>query len=305
MLRNCTPLRYPGGKQRLVPFISEVMELNNALGWNYVETYAGGAGVAIELLLDKKAGRVYLNDSSLHIYAFWKAVLSDPDGFCRRISRASLTVAAWKSHREVVRHPDEHDLFDLGFSTFYLNRCNRSGILTAGVIGGLGQTGKWRIDARFPRNELIKRVENIALHRRRITVSNLDAELFITQKVNTLPPETLVYCDPPYFAKAKRLYLNTYKTDDHARLARVIQERLHRPWLVSYDNHPAVRSFYRNRRSFCYPLQYSAIKAYAGSELFIFSDELAMPSTSSLPHIASPLAVLRRSPRQSSCGPSV
>jgi DNA adenine methylase len=210
MPRNCTPLRYPGGKQRLVPFISEVMELNDALGWNYVEPYAGGAGVAIELLLDGKVGHVYLNDSSLHIYAFWKAVLSDPDGFCRRISRASLTLAAWKLHREVVRRPDEHDLLDLGFSTFYLNRCNRSGILTAGVIGGLDQGGKWRIDARFPRNELIKRVENIALRRRSITVSNLDAEFFITQKVNALSPKTLVYCDPPYFAKAKRLYLNTY-----------------------------------------------------------------------------------------------
>ena len=290
-----TPLRYPGGKQRLAPFVAEVMELNNALGWNYVEPYAGGAGVAMELLLDNKVEHVYLNDSSLHIYVFWSAVLSDPEGFCRHISRASLTLAAWKSHREAVRRPDEHDLLDLGFSTFYLNRCNRSGILTAGVIGGFAQRSQWRIDARFPRNELIKRVENIALHRRRITVTNLDAELFITQRVNALLPETLVYCDPPYFAKSKRLYLNTYNADDHARLAGVIQEKLHRPWLVSYDKHPSVLSLYRKRRSFCYSLQYSAIKAYAGSELFIFSDDLAIPRTSSLPHIASRLATVRRS----------
>ena len=294
MLKYRTPLRYPGGKQRLAPFIAEVLEVNGALGWNYVEPYAGGAGAAMELLLDKKVGHVYLNDSSLHIYAFWKAVLSDPEGFCRRISRASLTLDAWRSHREVLRHPKDHDLMDLGFSTFFLNRCNRSGVLTSGVIGGLAQRGEWRIDARFPRNELIKRVEAIALHRRHISVTNLDAEVFMTKRVNALSPETLVYCDPPYFVRAKRLYLNTYQPDDHTRLARVIQSKLHRPWLVSYDNHPTILSLYRKRRSCCYSLQYSAIKAYAGNEVFVFSDVLGIPRKSSLPYLARALSGLRR-----------
>ena len=295
MPRYRTPLRYPGGKQRLAAFVAEVLEHNDAIGWNYVEPYAGGAGVAMELLLNRKVGHVYLNDSSLHIYAFWKAVLSDPETFCRRISRASMTLESWQSHREVVRHPEQHDLSDLGFSTFFLNRCNRSGILTAGVIGGLAQRGQWRIDARFPRNELIKRVEVIAAHRRHITVSNLDAELFMEQRVNALAPETLVYCDPPYFGRAGRLYLNTYLPDDHTRLARVIQGKLHRPWLVSYDSHPTIISLYRKRRKFRYSLQYSAVRTYAGSEVFVFSDSLLIPGTSALPCIAKALPSLRRS----------
>src|SRR2546425_7695985 len=176
MARYGTPLRYPGGKQRLAPFIAEILEQNDAIGWNYAEPYAGGSGVAIELLLDRKVGHIYLNDSSRHIYAFWKSILTDPDAFCRRISRASLTLDAWRTHREVVRHPEQHGLHDLGFSTFFLNRCNRSGLLTAGVIGGVHQRGQWRIDARFTRNELIKRIETIAARRKQITVSNLDAE---------------------------------------------------------------------------------------------------------------------------------
>jgi DNA adenine methylase len=295
MPRYRTPLRYPGGKQRLAPFVAEILQHNHAIGWNYVEPYAGGAGVAMELLLNGNVGHVYLNDSSLHIYAFWKAVLSDPETFCRRISRASMTLETWRSHREIVRHPEQHDISELGFSTFFLNRCNRSGILTAGVIGGLAQRGQWRIDARFPRNELIKRVEVIAAHRRRITVTNLDAELFMDRRLNALPPETLVYCDPPYFARADRLYLNSYLPNDHTRLARVIQGKLHRPWLVSYDGHPTIISLYSKRRKFRYSLQYSAIRNYAGSEVFVFSDSLRIPRTSALPYIAKALSSLRRS----------
>ena len=295
MPRYRTPLRYPGGKQRLAPFIAEILEHNDAIGWNYVEPYAGGAGVAIELLLDRKVGHIYLNDSSRHIYAFWKAILSDADGFCRRIARASLTLDAWRAHREVVRQPEQHDLHDLGFSTFFLNRCNRSGVLTAGVIGGRSQRGRWRIDARFPRNELIKRIEAIAACRRHITISNLDAEEFMQQRVNALPRQTLVYCDPPYFARAKRLYLNTYQPEDHIRLARAIQGKLRRPWLVSYDSHPTIATLYRKRRRFPYSISYSAINAYQGEECFIFSDGLEIPRTSALAYIAKALLQLRRS----------
>jgi DNA adenine methylase len=166
------------------------------------------------------------------------------------------------------------------------------------VIGGLAQTGKWRIDARFPRNELIKRVENIAKLSDRITLSNSDAEEFITGVVNRLPSDTLVYCDPPYFARAKRLYLDTYQIEDHARIARVVQEKLSRPWLVSYDNDSTIGKLYSHRRSFCYSLQYSAITVYEGSELFIFSDDLAIPGRSSLPQISVEVARIHSTRRR-------
>lgn len=207
MSRYSTPLRYPGGKQRLAPFIAEILKANAAAGWNYAEPYAGGAGVAIELLLRGAVGRIYLTDSSRPIYAFWKAMLTDPEGLCRRIARASLTLDAWRKHREIVRNHLDHDIADVGFSTFILNRCNHSGVLTAGVIGGVEQQGEWRVDAGFPRNELIKRIEVIADLSSKISVFNMDAEAFIEKKVNALPATTIAYCDPPYLTRAKRLYL--------------------------------------------------------------------------------------------------
>jgi len=275
--------------------MSEVIERNDAIGSNYVEPYAGGAGIALELLFDEKIGHVYLNDSSLHIHAFWRAVLTETERFCQMVSRVRLTINTWRRHREVVRHPTEHDFVQLGFSTFYLNRCNRSGVLRAGVIGGLAQGGSWKMDARFMRRALIDRIESLAEYRKDITVTNHDAEEFMTTKVNAITGPTIVYCDPPYYEGADRLYLDTYQPGDHARLAMVIQEKLRHPWLVSYDGHRDIIALYRKRRRFHYALQYSAMRSYSAREVLFLSDNLKVPRTSALPYMADGLKHQRRS----------
>ena len=202
MSRHKTPLRYPGGKQKLTPFILEVMKENCLQGGESApEPYCGGAGVAIELLLNNHVAQIHLNDSCLGVYAFWHSILRDTDAFCRRISAASLTIPEWRRQREILRRATEFDLLDVGFSMFYLNRCNRSGIISGGVIGGLEQAGKWKIDARFPHNELITRVEAIAAKAASISITNWDAERFIHDYLPLLPKRALVYCDPPYFGQ--------------------------------------------------------------------------------------------------------
>jgi DNA adenine methylase len=283
--RYKTPLRYPGGKQKLAPFILEIIVANNLVGGDYVEPYAGGAGVAVDLLLRDSVAQIHLNDSSPAIYAFWRSILRNTDEFCRRILGASLTIKEWKRQRYVLSHPSEFSQLDLGFSLFYLNRCNRSGILSGGVIGGLAQTGRWKIDARFPRNELIQRIEAIVRVKKRIVVKNLDAEEFIRDYVPQLSRKTLVYCDPPYYRDAGRLYLNHYKPQDHRRVAAVIQRQLKRPWLVSYDNAPEICACYSDRRCLRYRLQYNASAAYKGTEVFFFSDGLQLPARSMIPSI--------------------
>lgn len=287
MSQHQTPLRYPGGKQRLSPFIAELMTENGLVGGHYVEPYAGGAGIAIELLLSQAVSHIHLNDSSLPVYAFWHSVITQPEELCRRILSATLTVEEWKRQRDILRNPEQQDTIDLGYSTLYLNRCNRSGVLTGGVIGGLDQNGTWKMDARFSRNELIRRVENIAARKHSITVHNLDAEQFILKYVPTLPEQTLVYCDPPYFSLSSRLYLNQYRAEDHTRVAGIIQEQLPRKWVVSYDSAPEIIEYYGNRRSFIYDVQYNASRVYKGREIFVFSDDIAIPRKSSLTYINS------------------
>jgi DNA adenine methylase len=285
MGRYRTPLRYPGGKQRLAPFIAELLIHNDLVGGHYVEPYAGGAGVALELLLDGMVSHIHLNDSALPIYAFWRSVVLHPDEMCRRIASASLNVAEWRRRREVVKDPTGHDEVEVGFSTLYLNRCNRSGVLSGGLIGGVGQTGPWNMDARFPRNELVRRIELIAARRDAISLANWDAERFIVDHVPDLPSETLVYCDPPYFTKNSRLYLDRYQQSDHARVAGIIQQRLSHRWVVSYDDAPEIWAYYEGRRAFAYYLQYSALRPREGREVFIFSDDLQVPTRSSLANV--------------------
>ena len=285
MSQHRTPLRYPGGKQRLAPFIREILSRNELLGGEYVEPYAGGAGVAMELLLGSHVTHVHLNDSSYPIYCFWNAALVQTEAFCRRISAAALTIEEWTRQREILRHPTQYDELDVGFSAFYLNRCNRSGVLTGGVIGGLSQTGRWKIDARFPRNELIRRIEVIADHTDAITLYNLDAEQFILEQTPALPLNTFVYCDPPYYEKSSRLYLNRYRPEDHLRIATVIQNQLPRKWVVSYDGAPEILEAYRERDLFLYDLQYNASRVYKGTEVFIFADDVNIPEASVLPFI--------------------
>jgi len=282
MSRYKTPLRYPGGKQKLTPFVLEVMAANDLVGGDYAEPYAGGAGVAIDLLLNGKVTHIHLNDSSRAVHFFWYSILNHTEAFCRRISSASLTVPEWRRQKAILSRPSEFSSLDLGFSLFFLNRCNRSGIPSGGVIGGLDQTGEWKMDARFPRNELITRIEAIAAKKQFITLKNWDAEKFIIEHIPTLPEKSLIYCDPPYYHKASRLYLNHYEPGDHKRIAKVIQTKIKHPWIVSYDGVPEVLGFYAKRRSFLYDLQYNAGKAYKGREVFVFSDDVNLPQKSEI-----------------------
>lgn len=285
MSAHKTPLRYPGGKQRLAPFILEILKENDLEGGSYAEPYAGGGGVGIELLLTDKISHFYLNDSCVAIYSFWNSVLYQTEELCRRITDTPLTVPIWKTQREILASLDEFDEIDIGFATFYLNRCNRSGIIAGGgLIGGLKQDGDWRMDARFPKEKLVKRIRAIAEKENSITVSKLDAEIFIRNTIPTLPANSLVYFDPPYFKKASGLYFNAYKAADHGRIAKEIQAAPGR-WVVSYDNVPQIRKHYAERRQFAFSLQYNAATAYKGREVFFFSDATEIPRTSSLKQI--------------------
>lgn len=280
MSRYKTPLRYPGGKQRLAPFIREVMAENDLLGGDYIEPYAGGAGVAMELLMAGDVERVHLNDASPALHAFWRSILDETEEFCRRIACASMTVDEWRRQKAIMVDHANASMMDLGFSLFFLNRCNRSGIPSGGVIGGLDQSGPWKMDARFNRKTLISRVEAIAYRRDLVKVTNLDAVDFLTTKLARVPKKSLIYLDPPYFKKADRLYLNHYTAEDHAHIAQVIQKKVRIPWVVSYDCAPEILGHYAARQFFMYNLQYNAANAYKGREAFFFADSIRIPKGS-------------------------
>lgn len=270
-----TPLRYPGGKGRLTQFVADLMESNGLTGGHYVEPYAGGAGVAIALLQLEYASHVHINDLNRSVHAFWSAVLDDTDALCSRISKTRVSIAEWKRQRQ-VQVDQSAGQRDLAFSTFFLNRTNRSGIILGGVIGGKSQEGDWKLDARYNKKDLIARIQSLAELRHRVSLYNLDAADLITTKLASVPRETLVYLDPPYYVKGKGLYEDHYAHEDHAAVATAVRG-LARPWIVSYDNVPQIKLLYGGLRSRTFGLRYSAHKRYEGSEVMFFSGALKIP----------------------------
>lgn len=272
-----TPLRYPGGKTRLSEFVEDLIGENGLTDGHYVEPYAGGAGVALSLLFMEIVSEVHLNDLSRPVYAFWHSAVRHTEELVARIKAAPVTVREWERQREVQRNASRARLLDLGFSTFFLNRTNRSGILDGGVIGGKDQTGEWKIDARYNKPELIERIRRVGRYRTRIHLYRRDAAELLAEVVPQLPRRTFVYLDPPYFERGPDLYLNHYTPGDHERIARRVRKHLHRPWLVSYDNVPEIRRLYRGLRTRQYSLPYSAREHYEGTELLFFSPRLKIP----------------------------
>ncbi len=274
-----SPLRYPGGKAILTDFLAAAIEANKIKGCTYVEPYAGGAGAAVNLLLAGKVSRIVLNDADRSVWSFWHSVLNHTDAFVELIRKTPVSVKEWQRQRAVY-HARPRRIVELGFAAFYLNRCNRSGIMpTGGVIGGLDQMGKWKIDARYNPTELIRRIERLAALRESIRIYHLDAIKFL--RTHLLPQEDrssyFVYLDPPYYVKGSRLYLNYYTPREHLELARFLRRIGHINWLVTYDSTPEIREMYSWRRIWNFKLQYSAAESKAGSEIMIPSEDLRLP----------------------------
>lgn len=270
-----SPLRYPGGKGRLAQYVIDLIEMNGSVGGHYVETYAGGAGIAITLLYLDYVSHVHLNDLDKAVYSFWRAVTEQPDALVRLIRNTDLNLEERNRQKSIYRDPHSSTL-ELGFATFYLNRTNRSGIIHGGVIGGNSQEGIYKIDARFNKVDLIRRIEKIACYASRISLYNKDTADFIECDLNQIPNKTLVYLDPPYYANGSRLYRNTYKHDDHAKIASLV-ENITQPWIVSYDNAPQICELYSRFRQQKFGLGYSANNRYRGTEVMIFSHGLKIP----------------------------
>lgn len=284
--RYPSPLRYPGGKGKIANYIKLLLIENDLLGVEYVEPYAGGASVALSLLYEDFASHVHINDLNRGIYAFWRAALDQPDELCARIMDTPITVDEWKCQRSVQNMP-EADTIDLAFSTFFLNRTNRSGIIrNGGVIGGKNQDGQWKIDARYDKEGLCYRIQKVARFRSRITATRLDAANLIGQLTNQGEVERFFYLDPPYFVKGRDLYDDFYDETDHAAIAELIQS-IRTPWVVSYDAVPDILELYRSSRPTFYSLAYSASNRYQGSEVMFFSRSINAPSLRSVTGVTS------------------
>lgn len=276
-MQHYSPLRYPGGKNKLSAFVAKICIDNNIQG-HYVEPYCGGASVALFLLLEGFIKKITINDKDKSIFAFWYSVLNKTDELCSMIENTELNITEWHKQRSVQLNKKKADLLTLGFSTFYLNRTNRSGIINAGVMGGLNQDGNYLMDCRFNRTELISRIKRIAEKKKQIKLYNLDAIKLIDKiQKNKQKHNSVFYFDPPYYLKANSLYMNHYKDSNHKEVGEKIKSIQGIKWIVSYDNVPEIQIIYSECAKKEFSFKHTAYQIREGNEVLFLSSNVKQP----------------------------
>lgn len=273
-LRSYTPLRYPGGKARLYNYVKEIIQENNLQDYIYTEPFAGGGGLALKLLITGVVNKILINDKDRSIHAFWYSILNYTDEFLNKIDTTDITLDEWYKQKEIQSNKETASLLELGFSTFFLNRTNHSGIIKAGPIGGYTQAGNYKIDCRF-KKELLKNIINIiASHKSNIILANqLDAIDLLDSLASN---KYFIYLDPPYYNKGYQLYMNYFKDADHKKLFNKVSS-LDNPWIVSYDKAEFIENLYADFKSSSYELIHNVSNKGKGTEIMFFSPDINIP----------------------------
>ena len=272
MPATLTPLRYPGGKTQFYPLIRGLLKDNSLLGHTYVEPFAGGAGIAIKLLLNNDVNRIIINDIDPAIYAFWYSALNHADDLCSLVEKTPVTVEQWYKQKEIYNSKTSK-ILNIGFATLFLNRTNVSGIIKGGIIGGLQQQGPYNMDARFTKETLVKKIKDIGELKEQIDLFNLDAiQLFNLEQIKN-SKKTFINFDPPYVSKGAGLYENSFSSADHKKLAAMIK-KCGRRWVVTYDVHPLITKLYTGFRCNYLELNYSINQRRKAKEYIFFSNNM-------------------------------
>ncbi len=275
--KHYSPLRYPGGKAKMYDSVLRIMADNNICNPTYIEPFAGGAGVALRLLIEGKAETIVINDFDISIYAFWHSVVNRGEELIRMIKKTPITLKERERQMNIQLRKNDmrYSLLTIGFSTFYLNRVNVSGIIKGGPLGGNLQESKYKIDCRYNKENLIERIRLIMDYRDRVIVTNLDAKVFLAG-VNEYGNNLFMFIDPPYYVKGGQLYMNSFTREDHIELRNSIVKYLDIPYIITYDNVSEITELYNEFNKVEFELLYSAGKHSLGKEVLLYRNDLVI-----------------------------
>lgn len=274
-----SPLRYPGGKSQLASFVANLIDVNNIKNCTYIEPFSGGAGIAIELLLTNKIKKVVLNDYDKSIYSIWYSILNHTDKLISLIENTPITIDTWHEQKNIhEKNKNFRNSLENGFSTLFLNRTNRSGIINAGPIGGYNQKSNYKLDCRFNKVDIINKIISIAKEKNRIDLYQKDALDLIKLIQEKYSAETsFIFFDPPYFIQGNKLYTNFYQEKDHFNLANAITSLNSFNWITTYDYIDKIYDIYckyPELQKFKYQLLYSAQNKIKATEYLFASPKM-------------------------------
>lgn len=284
--RYVSPLRYPGGKARMAPYLAQVV----AAQWGpmdvevWIEPFAGGAGAGLTLLDRDAVGEVWLCEANPALAALWRTLIGDAAGFASRVAALTPTLGLYQDSAALVaavQHgqsvPDE----DAALAAFVVNRCSRSGIVApnVGPIGGKTQSGRWTVQSRFDPSRLAERIRDLAPLLERVRFLGADAIDYITDLDGSvgIEDEVLLFVDPPYVREGNRLYAHGMTMSDHQRLADALNACPAR-WALTYDDEPVVADvLYPQRRVVEFDIAHTANRSRIDREHLVLSPNLDEP----------------------------
>jgi DNA adenine methylase len=270
MAKSLSPLRYPGGKSKIYEKVRTIIVENNYGNRTYVEPFAGGFGIGISLLCEGVVPAAILNDFDTHIFNFWYSVMYDTENLLRLITDTPITIDEREKQKCNYRNIESDTLTD-GFATLFLNRVNFSGIIKGGPLGGLDQTGAYKVDCRFNKDDIKSRIEIIARLKNKIKLYNSDAGYLIRMSLMKMKFPMFLNIDPPYVIKGSKLYTNYFTEGDHLNLQRVIIKHLdvEYPWIITYDNCALVKDLYKEFHMQEYDISHNVSRTVNGKEIVI------------------------------------
>ena len=278
-----SPLRYPGSKRRFAGYVAEALRLNGTRPSLFVEPFAGGASVALQMLGDNLVENIGLGEKDPFVADFWQCVFFDTEWLIQSIEELEISLDTWHFFRQKTpKTPRENAI-----TCLFLNRTNFSGILRdeVGPIGGVEQLSQYDIGCRFPKKTLIKRIRQASALRDRVQFVRCDDWVgTMKHALDTRHKQKQIffYFDPPFYEKAADLYRFHFAESDHLNLRDALKRRTFR-WMLSYDSADFIRELYSDRRSF--PAQHGVELLYtiARSKLHNPVKEIVVTNLPQLP----------------------
>lgn len=241
--KRLSPLRYPGGKSKLIDYLYS--RLSQEQLDTFVEVFAGGASLGLALLDAGSIKRLILNDKDPGVYALWKTILECPQELTDRLQSIVPTHRDLSDAKNLLAL-NEASTLELAWAFLLANRLSFSGIVKGNPLGGKNGSQD-ALTARWNPEALAERITRICSMRDRIELHNMDACEFLEAEGYWYNKAT-IFVDPPYWEKGKALYTHYYEEKDHMELAEMLQNMYmsfpEPDIIVTYDNHPRIREMY-------------------------------------------------------------
>lgn len=242
--KRLSPLRYPGGKSKLIDYLSTKIQPNKLD--TFVEVFAGGASFGLALLDAGIIKHLVLNDADKNLINFWHEVLYNPSPLINKLQTIHPTHIDYAQAKTVLLSPGSVSSSELAWAYLLTNRLSYSGIQKAGCLGGKSGSEKALL-ARYNPKALEKQITHLTSLKEHITLANQDYKEIIERYY--WDDKATLFIDPPYYKQGKALYNLYFTEDDHRTLATLIQSlTLEFPncadILITYDNDPFIQNLY-------------------------------------------------------------